>query len=150
MFDAYPVVRFKKLDPRAQIPAYAKPGDAGMDLRCLEVVKLGVGERKLVKVGLAVEIPLGYEGQVRARSGNALKKGVTVLNSPGTIDSGYRGELGALLVNLSDEPQEFEAGHAIAQFVIAPVCRAIVDIAAADDELSSSERGNAGFGSTDK
>lgn len=143
--NAHPNVLFKKLHEDAVIPSYAKPGDAGMDLHCLEGFVLYPGERKLVKSGLAMAVPDGYECQVRPRSGHALKKGVTVLNSPGTIDSGYRGEVGALLINTSQDRAIFTKGDAIAQLVIAPVSWAtVLEV----PELPPSDRGTGGWGST--
>ena len=140
-----PIVQFKRLDPRAVIPSYANHGDAGMDLHCLEAFSIGGGGRLLVPCGLAMAIPNGYEAQCRSRSGNALKKGVVVLNSPGTIDSGYRGEMKVILFNTNKYTQEFAAGDRIAQLVVSPVCRARVELV---NELPSSERGAGGFGST--
>ena len=99
----------------------------------------------LIPTGLKLEIPCGYEGQVRPRSGLALKQGLTVLNAPGTIDSDYRGDLGVILVNLSAEAQTIEAGDRVAQLLIAPVVQATLVEAV---ELSASERGAGGFGST--
>lgn len=138
-------VRFKKLDERAAVPAYARPGDAGMDLSCLERFVLAPGQRRLIPTGLGIAIEDGFEAQVRARSGNAFKKGVTVLNSPGTIDAGYRGEVGVLLVNHSLVDQEFMAGDRIAQLVVAPVAQADIEIV---DELPESVRGTHGYGSS--
>jgi dUTP pyrophosphatase len=140
-----PVIRFKKLHPNAPIPIQAHPGDAGMDLQSCEHVTLAPGARALVKTGLSVEIPVGLEGQVRPRSGLALKHGVTLLNAPGTIDAGYRGEIGVILVNLGDETFQVEPGMRIAQLVFAAVARVTVTLA---DELGASARGAGGFGST--
>lgn len=136
---------FKKLIPSAKIPVQAHPGDAGMDLTSIDSVTIAPGARALVHTGLAVEIPAGFEGQVRPRSGLALKNGVTVLNSPGTIDAGYRGELGVILANFGDAPFVIEPGMRIAQLVIAAVAAVQVEIA---DELSNSERGEGGYGSS--
>lgn len=138
-------VFFQKTDPAAVLPAYAHPGDAGMDLRACERAELPPGGRRLVRTGLAVELPPGTEAQLRPRSGLAAKHGVTVLNAPGTIDEGYRGEIGVLLVNLGEEAFAVEPGMRIAQLVIAPVLRAEVREAAS---LSGTVRGAAGFGST--
>jgi dUTP pyrophosphatase len=129
------------------LPQYETIGSAGMDIRAHieEVITLAPLERVLVKTGLFVEIPLGYEIQVRPRSGLAFKKGITVLNSPGTIDADYRGEIGVLLVNLSSEPFVIEDGERIAQLVLASHEQAQwqeVDI------LEESNRGQGGFGST--
>lgn len=138
-------VRFRLLDPSAKLPTYAHPGDAGMDVCSIEDVVIDPGARRLVKTGFAMEIPDGFEAQVRPRSGLAVKSGITVLNTPGTIDSGYRGEVGVILINLSDVPFRVEKGMKIAQMVIAKFERAEVE---AVGELSSSERGTGGFGST--
>ena len=129
------------------LPQYETIGSAGMDIRAHieEAITLAPLERVLVKTGLFVEIPLGYEIQVRPRSGLAFKKGITVLNSPGTIDADYRGEIGVLIVNLSSEPFVIEDGERIAQLVLASHEQAQwqeVDI------LEESNRGQGGFGST--
>ncbi len=128
-------------------PRYETPHSAGMDLRAHlpEGIDLAPGERVLVPTGLRLQIPPGYEGQVRPRSGLALKRGLTVLNAPGTIDADYRGEVGVILVNLSAEAQRIEPGERVAQLVIAPVTRACWEEV---DELDESERGGGGFGST--
>ena len=138
-------VKFRKTDPSATLPSYAHPGDAGMDLCSVEELVIPQGERRLVRTGLAMRLPPGYEAQVRPRSGLALKKGVTVLNSPGTIDEGYRGEIGVILVNLGDEPFGVCKGDRIAQMVVAPCARAEIALVS---ELDSTERGAGGFGST--
>lgn len=138
-------IRFKKLNPSAAIPQQAHPGDAGMDLVSVDALVLEPGKRALVHTGLAVEIPVGFEGQVRPRSGLALKNGITVLNAPGTIDAGYRGELGVVLINLGDSPFAIEPGMRIAQLVIAAVAEVTVAVA---DDLSATERGTGGYGSS--
>lgn len=129
------------------LPAYETTGAAGMDLRAnlSESITLAPLQRALVPTGLFIELPLGYEAQVRPRSGLALKKGITCLNTPGTIDADYRGEIGVILVNLSDVPFEVTHGERIAQLVIAKHERAIWQEV---EELSSSDRGTGGFGST--
>ena len=138
-------VKVLRTDPEAQLPAYAHPGDAGMDVRSIENVTLAPGARALVRTGLVLELPPDAEAQVRPRSGLALKHGVTVLNAPGTIDSGYRGEVGVILVNLGAEPFVVEKGMKIAQLVVAPVAQAeIVEVSAVD----ATDRGAGGFGST--
>lgn len=135
----------RKSDPSAQLPTYAHPGDAGMDVRSLETVTLAPGARALVRTGLVFQLPPDAEAQVRPRSGLALRHGVTVLNAPGTIDAGYRGEVGVVLVNLGQEPFTVEKGMKIAQVVVAPVARAeIVEV----EETDATERGSGGFGST--
>lgn len=120
---------------------------AGMDLAAAvdAPVRLAPGARAAVPTGWVVEIPDGYEGQVRPRSGNALRRGLTVVNAPGTIDADFRGELHVLLVNLGDAPVTIEPGERIAQLVIAPVVRAqVVEV----DEVGATQRGDGGFGST--
>lgn len=138
-------VKILRTDPAAQLPAYAHPGDAGMDVRSIEEMTLAPGARALVHTGLVLELPPDAEAQVRPRSGLALKHGVTVLNTPGTIDAGYRGEVGVILINLGDAPFKVEKGMKIAQLVVSPVSQAeIVEVAAVD----ASDRGAGGFGST--
>ena len=138
-------VKFRKIDPAAILPSYAHPGDAGMDVRSVEELVVEPGGRKLVRTGLVMMLPPGYEAQVRPRSGLALKNGVTVLNTPGTIDEGYRGEVGVILANLGAEPFRVEKGAKVAQIVIAPCTRAeIVETA----EIDETARGTGGFGST--
>ena len=129
------------------LPAYMSPGAAGADIVAAvsgELV-LAPGERALVPTGFSLEIPPGYEVQVRPRSGLALRHGVTCLNSPGTIDSDYRGEVGVILVNLGREPFVVRRGDRIAQLVMAPVVQAAFDAVPA---LAASARGEGGFGST--
>jgi len=129
------------------LPNYETIASAGMDLRAnlTETILLNPLERAIIKTGLFIELPIGYEAQVRPRSGLAAKKGITVLNSPGTIDADYRGEIGVILVNLSNEPFSVENGERIAQLVIAKHERAEwVEV----DELSETVRGTGGFGST--
>jgi dUTP pyrophosphatase len=134
-----------RLDPGLPLPVYAKPGDAGLDLRASEAASIAPGERRLVPTGLAVAIPEGHAGLVLPRSGLAMQKGVTVLNAPGLIDSGYRGELKVLLINHGAEAIGIERGERIAQLVIQPVARArLVEV----ERLPESSRGMGGFGST--
>ena len=134
-----------RLDRGLPLPAYAKPGDAGLDLPAAEAVTLEPGERRLVPTGLAVAIPEGHAGFVLPRSGLAMQKGVTVLNAPGLIDSGYRGELKVLLINHGALAVGIERGERIAQLVIQPVAQArLVET----DRLPDSTRGAGGFGST--
>ena len=129
------------------LPAYATEGSAGMDLRAFlrRRVTIYPMERVLIPTGLFMEIPQGYEGQIRPRSGMALRKGLTVLNSPGTIDSDYRGEIKVLLINLSNEPQYIVDGDRIAQLVIAPMTQAVLT---AVEVLSETQRGSGGYGHT--
>ena len=138
-------VRFKKVHPDASLPSYAHPGDAGMDVRSVEDVELAPGARALVHTGLVMILPPGWEAQVRPRSGLALKHGVTVLNTPGTIDAGYRGEVGVILVNLGDVAFPVRKGDRIAQIVVAPVTTADIEEA---DVVDETDRGAGGFGST--
>jgi dUTP pyrophosphatase len=142
-----PLVRFKRLRAAAVLPRYMTAEAAGMDLvAALDgPLVLGPGERVGVPTGWAMELPAGYEGQVRPRSGLALRSGVTILNAPGTIDSDYRGELTVLLVNLGRQPHVIEPGARIAQLVVAPVVEAQVEEVAA---LSDTARGSGGFGHT--
>ena len=127
------------------LPAYASAGSAGLDLHAAAgPLQLARGARALVPTGLALALPEGCEGQIRPRSGLARDHGVTVLNSPGTVDSDYRGEIGVLLVNLGERPFVVKRGMRIAQLVIAPVCRAHL----VEGAVPPSERGAAGFGST--
>lgn len=138
-------VAVRRLDPDLPPPAYAREGDAGLDLRAAREVTLEPGGRALVGTGMAVAIPPGYAGLVLPRSGLALHHGVTVLNAPGLIDAGYRGEVKVLLVNHSAQPVTFERGERVAQLVVMRVERAdLVEVA----ELPPSERGAGGFGST--
>ena len=127
------------------LPAYATEGAAGLDLRADEAAVLAPLERALVPTGVCIAIPEGFEGQVRPRSGLALRSGVTCLNTPGTIDSDYRGEVCVILVNLGEETFELPRGERIAQLVIAPVSRAQL---AQVDELPPTPRGSGGFGHT--
>ncbi len=127
------------------MPTYAHPGDAGMDVRSIEELTLEPGARALVHTGLVFQLPPDAEAQVRPRSGLALKHGVTVLNSPGTIDAGYRGEVGVILVNLGQQPFKIEKGMKIAQVVVSRVEQAeIVEV----QETDETDRGSGGFGST--
>jgi len=129
------------------LPNYETGASAGMDLRAniTEAITLQPLERTIVKTGLFIELPIGFEAQVRPRSGLAAKKGITVLNAPGTIDADYRGEIGVILVNLSNEPFTVENGERVAQLVIAKHERAEWSLV---EELSQTKRGEGGFGST--
>ena len=127
------------------LPRYESAQAAGMDIRCFipEPVTLQPLERKLFPTGLFIELPEGYEAQIRPRSGLALKRGLTVLNTPGTIDADYRGEIGIILINLSQQPQTIETGERIAQMVIAPCCQPeLVQV----QEINHTDRGDGGFG----
>lgn len=138
-------VKFKKQHPDAKLPTYGTEGAAGADVRAVQGGVIGHGGRVLVPTGLGCEVPAGYEIQVRPRSGMAFKQGVTVLNTPGTIDEDYRGELCVLLINLSGGDVEIEKGERIAQIVVAPVTRGEFEWT---EVLSETERGTGGFGST--
>ena len=138
-------VKIKKIHEEAQMPLQANPGDAGMDLYSIESVEIQPGEARLIKTGIQIELPKGTEAQIRPRSGLALKHSITVLNSPGTIDEGYRGEIGIILINHGKSPFLVEKSMRIAQMVIQTVPQVqLVEV----DELSSTERGEAGFGSS--
>ena len=140
-------LRFQRKHPEAKLPAYAHGAaeDSGMDLHAVEGVTLAAGAWAAVPTGLAVAIPPGYEGQVRPRSGLAAKHGIALLNAPGTIDPGYRGEIKVLLINHSREDFRIEPGERIAQLVIAAYAQ--VECVWAD-ELPDTARGAGGFGST--
>jgi len=132
-----------------QLPAYETADAAGMDLRAAvpeqEPVILAPGERAMIPTGLTIALPSGYEAQVRPRSGLAAKHGITCLNSPGTIDADYRGEVKVILINLGKEPFVVKRGERIAQMIIAPVTRAKLEMV---DQLDDTKRGAGGFGST--
>jgi dUTP pyrophosphatase len=139
------VTRVGERGPPLDLPRYETDGSAGLDLRADEPVSLAPGERALVPTGLALEIPPGFEGQVRPRSGLAARHGVGLLNAPGTVDSDYRGEVKVILVNHGRQPVRFERGERIAQLVLAPVARAVLEVVEA---LGDTGRGAGGFGST--
>ncbi len=127
------------------LPSYATSGSAGLDLRADEPVSLAPGERRLVPTGIAIQLPAGHEGQVRPRSGLALRHGVGMVNAPGTIDEDYSGELGVILMNYGQAIVRFERGERIAQLVISRYERAsLVEV----DRLETTERGERGFGHT--
>ena len=138
-------LKVHKLSPDAQLPRQARAGDAGLDLFSAEAVALQPGEVRLVRTGIAIELPPNTEAQVRPRSGLALKHQVTVLNTPGTIDEGYRGEIGVILINHGREAFDIAIGAKIAQLVVKPTLHVAVEEV---DSLSSTERGTGGFGST--
>ena len=139
-------VHIKLLDPELPAPAYAKPGDAGADLRSRVDFELEPGERALVPTGVAIALPEGYVGLVHPRSGLAIKNGITIVNAPGTVDSGYRGELMVTLLN-TDKTKSFhvQRGDRIAQLVIQKYEHATFTVV---DELEQTERGSSGFGSS--
>ena len=143
------VIYLDDADPDIALPNYATDGAAGMDLRAnltdRKSVLIAAGARVLVPTGLALQIPKGFEAQVRPRSGLALKYGITLINSPGTIDSDYRGPLGIILINHSDADFILAHGDRVAQIVFAPVMKVGWDL---DHTLSGTERSEGGFGST--
>jgi dUTP pyrophosphatase len=140
-------VRVKKLSADAKMPQAAKTGDAAYDLYSLVDYELKPMEHYAIPTGISLEIPEGYEGQVRPRSGLALKEGITVLNTPGTIDSGYRGEVKTIIINLGEKPFKITRGMRISQLAIRPVPDVkFIEV----DQLSDTERGEGGFGSTGK
>ncbi len=139
-------LRFRILDEAATLPSRAHDGDAGLDLHSAQAAHIGPGERWQISTGLAVEIPEGHAGLVLPRSGLALRYGISLVNAPGLIDSGYRGEVGVLLLN--NDPAEIfrvEPGDRIAQLVVIPVAGLSPVVS---DELAASERGEGGFGSS--
>ncbi|NJN32324.1 MAG: dUTP diphosphatase [Synechococcales cyanobacterium RM1_1_8] len=135
----------QKLHPAAILPKYAHPGDAGLDLYALAGDRIEPGQTALVATGIAIALPPNTEAQIRPRSGLALKHSLTVLNSPGTVDAGYRGEIKIILINHGQTAFEIEPGMRIAQMVICPVIQAQVE---AVESLDDSERGSGGFGSS--
>lgn len=143
-------LRIVRIHPRAVIPAYATPMAAGLDLVAAldEPMTLAAGGRAAVPTGIVMALPAGHEGQVRPRSGLALKHGITCLNSPGTIDEDYRGEVKVILANLGAEPFTIAPGDRIAQLVVAPVTRVVVSEEKNEASLGVTERGSGGFGST--
>jgi dUTP pyrophosphatase len=138
-------IKITKLCDVAQLPRYEHDDDAGLDLFAVQAHQILPGATQLIPTGIAVELPPGTEAQIRPRSGLALKHAVTLLNSPGTIDAGYRGEIGVILINHGLEAFQVSVGMKIAQMVIAPILR--VDIEEVN-ALSSTRRGEGGFGST--
>lgn len=138
-------VKIKRIHADAMLPMQANPGDAGMDLYSIETVEIPVGQAKLIKTGLQIELPKGTEAQIRPRSGLALKHSITVLNSPGTIDEGYRGEIGVILINHGKETFIVEKSMRIAQMVIqlVPTIQ-LLEV----NELSPTVRGTSGFGAS--
>ena len=139
------ILKIKKFSEKAVVPNYAHEGDAGLDLYSVEELLLEAGERALIHTGIQIELPKNTEAQIRPRSGLALKHGITTLNSPGTIDEGYRGEIGVILINHSKECFKIEEGMKIAQMVIKPIINVQIEEA---NELSDSERKANGFGSS--
>lgn len=138
-------IKIIKLNEAAQVPCYSHADDAGLDLFAIATQQILPGASALIPTGIAIELPQGTEAQVRPRSGLALKHSITVLNSPGTIDAGYRGEIGVILINHSQEVFQVVEGMKIAQMVIAPILRVEIEEVS---ELSATQRGEGGFGST--
>lgn len=138
-------LKVKKINEEAKLPEYAHESDAGMDLFSVEEKIIEPGETALIKTGIIIELPPDTEAQVRPRSGLALKNSITVLNTPGTIDEGYRGEVGVILVNHSKIPFKVEKQMKIAQMVIKPIIKVSIREV---KEVASSDRNSSGFGST--
>ena len=138
-------IKVKKLHSNARLPEFAKPGDAGADLYAIKSYTIYQGQPKLIQTGISIEIPEGYEGQIRSKSGIALKAGVFVINSPGTIDSGYRGEIGIILLNTDNQHFRITEGMKVAQLVI----NKIPEVSYVEaKELIETVRSDGGFGST--
>jgi len=129
----------------AKLPHYSHNGDSGMDLYSVEDIIIHPMERKLIRTGIRIEIPSGYEAQIRPKSGLAINHGITHLNTPGTIDSNYRGEIKIILINLGSEPYKVEKGRKIGQMVFSKVETAVLE---ETKELNQTSRGDGGFGST--
>lgn len=140
-------IRLLRLSPLARVPKYASAYSSGMDLHAAlaKPLRLKPGQRWLIPTGLAVEIPIGFEGQVRPRSGLALKHGISIVNAPGTIDADYRGEIGVILINLGQKIFTVNPGDRIAQLVFSPVHRAVL---VEKKDLKKTKRGTGGFGHT--
>lgn len=138
-------IKIKKEDSNAVIPQYAHSDDAGMDLFSIDECTIKSGEIKLIHTGISIQLPTNTEAQIRPRSGLALKNGITVLNSPGTIDAGYRGEIGIIMVNHGKEDFDIKIGTKIAQLVVKPVLHVDIEEVA---ELEETKRSVGGFGST--
>ncbi len=139
-------VKIKRLDPELPLPRYANPGDAGLDLYSAQDVTIEPGRRVMISTGVAIALPQGYAGFVQPRSGLAAKKGLSIVNTPGLVDSGYRGELKVIAINTdADEPIVISRGERVAQLVVQRVPSVeLVEV----DELDQTERGEGGFGST--
>ena len=138
-------LKIKRLTPDAVVPAYAHPGDSGMDLCSIEDRVLQPGEWAKIRTGLAIALPAGTEAQIRPRSGLAAKFAISMVNTPGTVDEGYRGEVCIILVNFGREPFAVAKGMRIAQMVVCPVLRPAIEIC---DDLDATVRGEGGFGHT--
>jgi dUTP pyrophosphatase len=138
-------LKIRKINESAITPSYAHEGDAGMDLCSIDEVEIAAGETALIHTGITIELPQGTEAQIRPRSGLAIKHSITVLNTPGTIDEGYRGEIGVILINHGKKNFKVIKGMKIAQMVVKPVFHAQIEEV---DELTKTSRGQGGFGST--
>lgn len=138
-------LKVKRINEEAKMPEYAHEGDAGLDLFSVDDLTILPGESKLIKTGIQIELPKGTEAQIRPRSGLALKNQITVLNTPGTIDKGYRGEIGVILINHGKQEFHVEKGMKIAQMVVKPVFTVTIKEI---EELTDTSRGEGGFGST--
>lgn len=138
-------IRILKLNEAAIVPHYAHPGDAGLDLFAVEEAEILPGETQLINTGIAIALPVGTEAQIRPRSGLALKHSITVLNSPGTIDAGYRGEVGVILINHGKNTFQVTVGMKIAQMVIAAIIQAKVTVV---ERLDNTSRADRGYGSS--
>ena len=138
-------VPLRVLDPELPIPRHARPGDAGIDLHARETADLAPGERRAIPTGIAVAVPEGYVGLVAPRSGLAIRSGLSIVNTPGILDSGYRGEIAVILINLGSEAVHISRGDRIAQLVVVPVATIEFEVV---EQLEESERGAGGFGST--
>lgn len=138
-------LKVKRINEEAKMPEYAHAGDAGLDLFSVDDLRILPGESKLIKTGIQIELPKGTEAQIRPRSGLALKNQITVLNTPGTIDEGYRGEIGVILINHGKQEFHVEKGMKIAQMVVKPVFTVTIKEI---EELTDTTRGEGGFGST--
>jgi len=138
-------VKIQKITEGAVIPSYAHPGDAGVDLYAAEDAVLKPGERRLIRTGIKIAVPKGYEAQVRPKSGLALKFGLSIVNTPGTIDAGYRGEVGVICINLGSEPIKIEKGKKVAQMVFKKIETVKFEEV---PQLDDTSRGEGGFGST--
>ncbi len=141
------ILKVKKLRAEAIIPQYAHPGDAGLDIFADEEIVIPIGDARQVHTGISIQLPKGTEGQVRPKSGLALNHKITVLNAPGTVDEGYRGEIKVILINHGDSPYVICRGDKVAQLVVMPVARIEVEEV---QDLDESTRGTRGFGSTGK
>lgn len=139
------ILRIIRIKSDAITPKYAHADDSGMDLHSTDEAVIEPNESKLIKTGIKLELPPNTEAQIRPRSGLALKNGISVLNTPGTIDEGYRGEIGVILINHSKKSFSVSKGMRIAQMIIAPIIRPIIEEV---KDLSNTERGSGGFGST--